>query len=122
MDIIAINQAIEDLENDDTTPENVSELAALYICRDKLENRKESMVDIVESELEDILPYYLKYRTTKRKYQLNQATDGEVLQGIKDVCRELKEFIDTLYSSTDMHRERLTIKRAIRDIYEKYKD
>ena len=122
MDIIAINQAIEDLENDDTTPENVSELAALYICRDNLENRKESMVDIVESELEDILPYYLKYRTTKRKYQLNQATDGEVLQGIKDVCRELKEFIDTLYSSTDMHRERLTIKRTIRDIYEKYKD
>ena len=122
MDIIAINQAIEDLENDDTTPENVSELAALYICRDNLENRKELTVDIVESELEDILPYYLKYRTTKRKYQLNQATDGEVLQGIKDVCRELKEFIDTLYSSTDMHRERLTIKRTIRDIYEKYKD
>jgi len=122
MDIVAINQAIEDLENDDTTPENVSELAALYICRDNLENRKESTVDTVQSELEDILPYYLKYRTTKRKYQLNQATDGEVLQGIKDVCRELKEFIDTLYSSTDMHRERLTIKRTIRDIYEKYKD
>lgn len=122
MDIIAIKEAIQDLENSETSADNVSELAALYICLDKLETRKETIVDAVESELEDILPYYLKYRQTKRRYQLKKATDSEVLQGIRDVCKEFREFIDTLYSNTDMHRERLTIKRTIRDIFEKYKD
>jgi len=122
MDIVAINEAIETLENSDTTFDNVSELASLYICKENLNRGLNLMVDGVKQEYDDILPYYMKYRDTKRRYQQNQAIDSEVIQGIKDVCRELKEFIAVLYQNTDMNKERLCIKDMIRTLAKKYND
>lgn len=122
MDIIAINDAIDSLENSDTTVENVAELASLYICRSNLETGLKSTIDDIKQEYEDILPYYLKYRDIKRRYQRNEAIDSEVIQGIKDVCRELKEFIDILYQCTDMNKERLCIKDMIHSLAKKYSD
>jgi len=122
MDIIAINEAIEALENDDTTVDNVRELASLYICRENMKTGLKTMVDDVKQEYDDILPYYLKYRDTKRRYQMNEAIDSEVIQGIKDVCRELQEFIAMLYQHTDMNKERLCIKDMIRTLAKKYSD
>lgn len=119
MDTIAIKEAIQSLETEETTPESVSELAALYTVYKGL---TEKSVDPVESELDDILPYYRKYRDIKRRYQLNQAIDSEVIHGIKDVCQELKEFIDLLYYSTDMNKERLCLKKLIKELAERYKD
>ena len=122
MDITAIQDAIETLENDATTVNNVAELASLYICRDNLQRRLNLTIDDIKQEYEDILPYYLKYRDIKRRYQRNEAIDGEVIQGIKDVCRELKEFIDILYQCTDMNKERLCIKDMIHSLVKKYSD
>jgi len=119
MDTIAIKEAIQSLEESETTPENVAELASLYIVYTHLTTEP---VDPVESELDDILPYYRKYRDIKRRYQLNQAIDGEVIHGMKDVCQELKEFIDMLYYSTDMNKERLCLKKLVKELAEKYKD
>lgn len=118
MDITAINDAIQELENSETTQENVLELASLYTVR----NNIQVAMDPVQSELTDIFPYYLKYRQIKQKYQRNQAIDYEVIQGIKDVCQELKEFVETLYNHTDMHKERMCIKKAVQELAEKYKD
>lgn len=120
MDIIAIQEAIESLESAETTPENVAELASLYIVSNSLKGTEDE--DKVQSELEDILPYYVKYRNIKRRYQLHQALDSEVIQGIKDVCRELQEFIITLYQHTDMHRERMCIKKMLSSLWEHYKE
>lgn len=122
MDVIAIREAINTLEQADTTVDNVRELASLYICKDKLEEGLKTMVDGVKQEYDDILPYYMKYRDTKRRYQRNEAIDSEIIQGIKDVCRELKEFIDMLYQHTDMNKERLCIKDMIRTMAKKYSD
>lgn len=117
MDIVAIAEAIENLENSETTQDNVAELAALYTVRNNM-----SSTDEVQTELNDILPYYNKYRLMKQRYQMNQAIDYEVIQGIKNVCTEMKEFIDTLYNSTDMHKERMCIKKMIKELYEKYSE
>ena len=122
MDLLAIEDAIESLETAETTPETVLELSSLYICRDNLKHCLKSTVDAGKDELEDILPYYMKYRETKRRYQMNDAIDSEVIQGIKDVCREIKEFIAVLYQNTDMNKERLSIKNMIRELSKKYAD
>lgn len=122
MDLVAIEDTISILEESPTTPENVSELASLYICRANLQSRLKSIPDAIESELNDILPYYTKYRDIKRRYQMHQTTEGEVIKGIKDVCRELSEFIGILYSGTDMNKERMCIKHVLSQLNEKYSD
>lgn len=118
MDVVAIEEAIEELENSETTVDNIKELSALYICRDHL---MLSNHDAVESELEDIFPYYRKYRDIKRRYQLRQTNESEVAEGIKAVCRELTEFVETLYSGTDMNKERICIRKMLEKLYNKYK-
>lgn len=120
MDIQSIEDAIETLVNSDTTYDNVQELASLYIVHENLNSPLKTMVDGANNELEDILPYYIKYRDIKRKYQFNQTTEGEVIQGMKKVCKELAEFIDALYSGTDMNKERLCIKNMLVQLNEKY--
>ena len=108
MDVVAINEAIQTLEDEDTTFENITELASLYIVRDHLQSPQYSVSS--HSELEDVFPYYSKYVDSKRRYQLKQTTEGEVIQGMKKVCKELQDFIEELYSHTDMHKERLCIR------------
>ena len=120
MDIMAIEEAIQTLENDDTTFDNVSELASLYICRQYMNKPLNLMVSSTQKELEDILPYYMKYKDIKKRYHLNQTSEGEVIQGIKNVCREIQEFIETLYSGTDMNKERLCIVKTLEQLYKKY--
>ena len=120
MDIQMIRDAIEELENEDVTYDNIDELASLYIVYNNLQRSGYSMITSVESEARDILPYYIKYQDIKRRYQTNQTTEGEVIQGIKKVCKELSEFIGALYSGTDMNKERLCIKDMIQQLNEKY--
>ena len=120
MNIQMIRDAIEELENEDVTYDNIDELASLYIVYNNLQRSGYSMITSVESEARDILPYYIKYQDIKRRYQTNQTTEGEVIQGIKKVCKELSEFIDALYSGTDMNKERLCIKDMIQQLNEKY--
>ena len=117
MDIIAIQEVIESLEQSETTPDNVAELASLYIVRNNLETKK----DNVQSELEDILPCYQKYVETKKRYKLHKAIDSEVIQAMKNVCREMKEFIDALFTCTEMHKERMLLRKMLQDLNDKYK-
>lgn len=124
MNIQAIEEAIKELEMDDTTVKNVQELATLYIVKEKLQDPATTVVTpcstIVEEELKDILPQYRYYIDTKRKFQLNQVTENAVIADIKDLCREIGEFIHTLYSCTDIKKERILIESLITDLYTKY--
>lgn len=113
-----INEAIYQLENGSTTYDTCSKLASLYIVKDKLINPLPSMVDRVETELNDILPQYKMYCTVKRKYQLNELTEKAVYLAMQDVCTEIKEFIQTLYSGTDTQEERNMIKELIYNLQE----
>ena len=116
MDIEAIYNAIDELENSDTTVENVSELASLYIVKQNLLSK---ITTDTEKELNDILPNYRIYVDIKRKYQLGQTSESDVIHSIKTVCKELQEFLCTLYCSTDMNKERLCIRSMLCAVTEK---
>lgn len=119
MDLTTIEYAIEELENGEETFDNITELACLYIIRDNL-SRSSPNISRPEKELNDILPYYQQYIKIKREYQQNKISESAVIAGIKDVCRELTEFIDTLYSCTDMGKERRCIVQMLDSLAKKY--
>ena len=103
MDIQAIEDNIKELENSITNVDNVQELANLYIVREHIIRRNTNPVD---KELNDILPAYTKYCSTKQSYQLNQVPEDAVIHDMVLLCQELKDFVLTLYSSTDFYKER----------------
>jgi hypothetical protein len=114
MDINTINNLIKDTENSETTLSNIRNLSALYNVRNILLNNKEETQ--TETELKDILPSYLGYINIKRKYQLHKTTNDNVIIAMKALCTEIKEFIQTLYSSTDTPQERDIIKEMIKEM------
>lgn len=109
-----IDSTINELENGPTTFDACAKLASLYAVREHL------ATNAVEIELNDILPQYKVYCEVKRKYQLNQLTDTAVYNAMEDVCREITEFIQTLYSSTDTQRERDSISKLCKTLNLQY--
>jgi len=115
MNLAVINNMITELEkNDDTSLSNIRNLSALYIVRDHLSIEESN--DKTVSELNDILPSYIQYKAIKRKYQLGEASKERVLSYLKSVCKEIKEFMQTLYSGTDMQEERDILKQLVKDM------
>lgn len=110
MNIKTINDAIKDLESANTTVNNVQELSALYIVR------KHLIQDRVEEELNDILPAYKNYIDIKKRYQMHQTSQESIILSMESVCRELKDFVATLYSCTDCEAEREQIKDTISEL------
>ena len=110
LNITEINNTITELENGDTTFANCQKLASLYIVRDKFP------VNAVEHELSDILPQYKNYCAVKRKYQLNELTVDAVINSVNGVCKEIQEFIEILYGSTDTPEERERIRQMIQNL------
>lgn len=116
MNLPVINNMITELEKDnDTSLSNIRNLSALYIVKDHLPDT-EKPNDKIISELNDILPSYIQYIKIKRKYQLGEITKDRVTSYLYSVCKEIKEFIQTLYSGTDMQEERDIINQMIRDM------
>ena len=116
MDINTINDLIKEMENGETTLSNIRNLSALYNVRNILLNNKEETQTQTETELKDILPSYLGYINIKRKYQLHKTTNENVIIAMKALCTEIKEFIQTLYSSTDTPQERDIIKEMLKEM------
>ena len=121
LDIDIINETIKELEHRDTDFFNCNNLASLYIVRDhyKPEYSNEASKSVT-SELSDILPEYTKYKEIKRKYQLKEMTESSVILAMQNVCSEIKQFIQTLYSSTDMKEEREQIHNMLVKLAEMY--
>ena len=112
MNIQEIDRMIDELETSETSLSNVRNLSALYVVKDNLTKGN----DVVTDELKDILPSYVKYIEVKRRYQLKEISEESVYINMKQLCREIKEFIKTLYSCTDTPRERDIIKQMIEEI------
>lgn len=119
MNLEEINNTIEALEQSSTTFGNCEKLASLYICRDNLTKSVQSNPQ-VEQEINDILPQYREYCTIKRRYQLHEISDELVISSMRRVCTEIKEFIQILYSSTDMPDEREQIHEMLSELNSKF--
>ena len=120
MDINLIQETIWELEDSDTTFSNVQELAALYIVKDGMCRVKGT--EQTETEYRDILPKYRDYIVVKRRYQLTEAPKEAVICHIRYVCREIQEFLCTLYNSTDMPEEREQLEEMFKTLYFNYVD
>lgn len=112
MNIQEIDRMIDELKTSETSLSNIRNLSALYVVKDNLTKGN----DVVTDELKDILPSYVKYIEVKRRYQLKEISEESVYINMKQLCREIKEFIQTLYSCTDTPRERDIIKQMLEEI------
>ena len=109
MDKQVILEAIQELEVESPTLENVQELATLYIVWDHLDRAKDKP-DVIES--------YKPYCEVKRKYQMHEATEDNVLDCMHLVCEELMDLILLLHSNSDMRRERKMIQTMVNKLHE----
>lgn len=118
MNLAEVNEAIKELQESSLTLSNARNLSALINVRDYLQNVTQSVPDSLERELNDILPQYKNYCAVKRQYQLGQATDDLVVVSMRQVCKEVKEFLLILYQNTDTKIERNMIKRMLEETEE----
>ena len=114
-----IDGMITELENTLQSFTDLQRLADLYIIKDAQKSRLNSIVDtsnVTLQELNDILPQFKNYCMIKKRYQLNELPKQTVVYAMKDVCKELNEFVHILYSNTDMQEEREEIKNLIANL------
>ena len=114
MDITVINNMIDELEQSEPSLSNVRNLSALYNVRSNLLGT--TRFDKTTKELSDILPSYLQYIDIKRKYQLHEVSDEALYLNMKELCREIQEFIRALYSGSDTQKERDMLRQLIKDM------
>lgn len=114
INISTINDLIDELENGDTSLSNIRNLSALYNVKAHLLGTQ--TYDSTTKELKDILPSYLQYIEIKRKYQLHEISEDAVYINMKELCKEIKEFIQALYSGTDTPKEREMLKHMLKEV------
>lgn len=79
------------------------------------------MYNDVIAEYNDILPSYDLYVNAKRKYQLGELNETVVLTYLECLCKEINDFLNVLYSSTDMWKERKIINKTLKSLKERCK-
>lgn len=119
MDLQVIEENIRILEEENTSVENVQDLANLYIVYDKL-RFKQAPKNSSQKELNDIMPALEVYIEAKRQNQLGQTNEEAVEHSLKLLCQELKEFIETLYTNTSSRKERLLLLYMIKNLNERF--
>lgn len=117
MDIKAIDTVIKELEDSDTTADNVQELSSLYIVKEYLQKHNNN----VEKELNDILPAYNEYVDCKRNYQLHKGNIDSMLFCFKILCQEVEEFVYSIYSGTCTGKERRYFNTMLSNLEERLK-
>ena len=118
MNLDTINELIDELEHSDTSLSNIRNLSALYNVKTHILGSNN--FDGTVKELNDILPSYIKYIDTKRRYQLKEITIDNVLIQLENVCKEIGEFLQKLYQGTDTNDERLYIHNLIAQLKETF--
>ena len=124
LDLELIEETIDELEHDATSFENCEKLASLYICREMNKNANMKLSDTSNDvsynneyiELSEILPAYIKYVDTKKRYQQFEVVDKMLIYAMTDLCREITEFIGDLYHNTETEAERALIVEMINNM------
>ena len=125
LDIHEVDKTIQELEDGQTSFATCAKLADLYIVRKYFQTSKEMQEEYghdygdahVKEELRDILPSYTEYCDLKKHYQMGEITEKPVLNSLDRMCKEIYEFMETLYRSTDMAEERDALKELITDLH-----
>ena len=119
MDLNKINDMIDELETSEPSLSNIRNLSSLYIVKSHLLGNTNYRNTVIK-ELNDILPSYLQYLETKRKYQLHEINEDSVTIHLNQVCKELNDFLHLLYNSTDTVKERAILNNFIENLKETF--
>ena len=120
MNVEDINTIIQELQDSEITPSNTRFLASLYIIKDKMEKPVTRHDNTSNKELQDVLPAFNHYVDVKRKYQMQQISDDALVQSMKFVVQELREFIQTLYCNTSTRKERIQIESMLTELISQF--
>lgn len=120
MNITEINNMIKEIESSDASLSNVRNLASLYIVQGQMQGRLNSVMskstDAVLTELYEVIPSYKQYVIAKRRRQLNEISEGAVLDALSRLGKETKDFIQSLYTATASENERILLNKIISDL------
>lgn len=83
-----------------------AELVRIYGENEVSETVENSTEDIVK-EYKDILPRYEYYKNAKIRYQTGEITEQALVVSVNDMCREIYEFCEILYTNADTESEKL---------------
>ena len=111
-----VNDAINELLNGPLTLSNARNLSALIVVQSYLQNAIQSESDSLERELNDILPRYKEYYEIKRDYQLGKIPKDDIIISMRRVCKEVNEFLLSLYENTETVEERTMLKAMLKDV------
>lgn len=113
MKLTEINNLIEEFKQGECSLSTIRNLAALYTVQEKLSSTPN---DAVLTELYEIVPSYKQYIIAKRRQQLKEITDDNVLDTLNRLGKEIRDFIQTLYTSTSNERERQVLHKMVIDL------
>lgn len=116
MNLAEINAGINELFNSPLTLSNARNLSALIVVQSYMKNAIQSKPDALEQELNDILPRYKEYCNIKRDYQLGKLSEDDIIISMRRVCKEVKEFLLSLYENTETAQERTQLKTMLKEI------
>lgn len=95
-----------------------AELVRIYGENEVSETDENSAEDIVK-EYKDILPRYEYYKNAKIRYQTGEITEQALVVSVNDMCREIYEFCEILYTNADTAAEKqqyLSLFQSLSDI------
>ena len=116
MNLTEVNDATKELLNGPLTLSNARNLSALITIQSYMKNAIQSKPDGLEQELNDILPQYKEYCNIKRGYQLGKLSDTDLIVAMRRVCKEVNEFLLSLYENTETAEERTILKTMLKDV------
>ena len=116
MNLAEVNEATKELLNGPLTLSNARNLSALITIQSYMKNAIQSKPDGLEQELNDILPQYKEYCNIKRGYQLGKLSDTDLIVAMRHVCKEVNEFLLSLYENTETAEERTMLKTMLKDV------
>ena len=116
MNLKEVNDAINELLNGPLTLSNARNLSALIVVQSYLQNAIQSESDSLERELNDILPRYKEYCEIKRDYQVGKIPKDDIIISMRRVCKEVNEFLLSLYENTETAEERTMLKTMLKDV------
>ena len=111
-----ITTTIKELESGSTTFDSCMKLAALYTIQDRFVTHQDAPGS------KEILPQYKNYCRIKRKYQMHEIGESVMFESMQSVCKEMDDFVHTLYSNTDTTVERALILNTLQQLVQSFSE
>ena len=86
------------------------------VTSEKLPVSEDNVKCSIDKEYADIQPRYHEYCDVKREYQLNNIPVSALETSVVYLCKEIKEFMQVLYSNSDTEFEKTAFENVLREM------